>query len=83
MYCNFSVFTEQPKRPPSIAQARQKELQVENIWESIMRMFSKRSFLLITMSYSISLAISNAICTLLNELVLKNFSVSTPAKYIF
>lgn len=54
----------------------QKEIEFEKFWNTVMSMVSKPAFLITAASYSLCIAVANALQTLLNEIVLLNFPVS-------
>lgn len=69
-----SVFKERPKIPPSFAQVKQLE-EAKDVWKSIVEIFTQKSFILMCLSYGLSLASQNALITLLNQMIENNFKV--------
>lgn len=75
--CGFAVFEARPKKPPSISQAKQQQVKQEGIFKILFKMFKKPSFLFFTVSYGLNVASYIGMVTLLNELIVGNFPVSS------
>lgn len=76
------VFKNEPPTPPSYAQAQpNKDEESGNFFESIKRLVSNRSYMLLLISYGINTGIFYAISTLLNQIILLYYPVGLRCFY--
>jgi FLVCR family feline leukemia virus subgroup C receptor-related protein len=71
------VFKAEPPLPPSPAQAEQRANEDSNFVGSVKRLMTNKGYVLLMMSYSLNVGVFYAISTLLNDVVLRYFKVSS------
>lgn len=71
-----AVFQDQPKLPPSPAQAALREAEPEHYLASILRLVKNPYYLLLLVTYGMNVGVFYAISTLLNQVVLTYYPVS-------
>jgi len=76
----FSVFKAEPPTAPSAAQAGRSNDEDESPGEFVRalgRLFKNKGYILLLLSYGINVGVFYALSTLLNQIVLAHFPVST------
>ena len=74
---SVTVFQNEPKLPPSPGQAALKDAEPQHYGASILRLFRNYSFVLLVITYGINVGVFYGISTLLGQIVLAQFEVST------
>lgn len=75
-----TVFRNEPTRPPSWSRALQKQLSSEKkepLIEPLKRLLKNKSFLILCNTYGIGIGVLNVIATLLSQMILIHFEVSS------
>jgi FLVCR family feline leukemia virus subgroup C receptor-related protein len=72
-----SVFKAEPAMPPSPAQAEQRAKEDSNFLKSLKQLITNKGYVLLLMSYGFNVGVFYAISTMLNQVVLIYFPVSS------
>ena len=80
-----AVFQKEPPLPPSAAQASlrhevpvtEKRVDKHTYLQTLKSLFTNRNFLLLLISYGINMGVCYSVSTLLNQIVLLHFAVSS------
>jgi FLVCR family feline leukemia virus subgroup C receptor-related protein len=80
---HVSVFKAEPPMPPSLAQAEQRANDDTNFVSSVKRLITNKDYILLLMSYGLNVGVFYAISTLLNQVLLVYFPVSSSLIFYF